>query len=559
MANPPAVADPNAETVLAKQAPVPRFFRDMNDDAFFADEASDEPSLRDGLSAGKLRVNIFQDDSFLADFNPLENVAYTGAICTAPKIPKAQRRLNHYEELGYDRAATTTPGDEKDYDLTLVKNHAEPSPNVDMYRARLADDPGNASVNAPRFPRRRFATWVDIALHEEFGGQEWDNYQIHVPASFHAHHAKITLLFGVGGDLNRHGVRHFLRNSTDTILINVPGTEGYRAEHTRLVRGERFTGKHWGVGITKAQIEYLLRRAEIEVPWEISVLAAFSTGYRGLYATLMNTRFPDDETWVEQDSPLPQHVTPIVGPRVRRKLPTGTLLGSALSDVKRLVIYDCLYRDDTAKIGKPNTLRDVLDRLARLAWKRSAKKPIDLLLYDATTAGSSQQLRPFDRQIDTLKLENSIRDTYQLDLRCLRQNLDVVTSPESVEWLAVIVCRLLREALTDEQIDPGFFHAKLDTKPYAGAKSTIMALIDRLGQPEWKRGTITSMDKGHGKHRSYREFLSPDERAIFKNAMELLRRDFITPFKLLAWRPGNLGEIAHDGLLVEFGWEGLIA
>ena len=564
MADPPVIsADPAGETPAAKQGDTPSFFRDMSRDAFLSDEASDTPStrkdgrgayVRDGSPVGKLRLSVFTKDEQLFDFNPLENLAYTGG----------KKISGGYEEVGFEGSTAPTAEDDFDHDGVLVDIEKEtPSPNAD---SRIyTEDPGNPSVNQPRFPRRKFTRWIDVALNEEFGGQEWSVYEIHVPDGFNAELAKITILFGVGGDLNRHGVRSFFKGSTDTIIINVPGTEGYRTdpanhEHIRPVRGDIFTGKHWGVGITREQIERLLKSANVTVPWEISVLAAFSTGYRGLYATIMNTRDVDDEIWVEDEDPsLPWCVTAMGMPDIRLKHPLGTYLGSAISNLKRLVIFDCLYQDDTAKVGKPNLLSGVLTHLAKLASKRGAASPIELLVYDATTAGSSKQLRPFDTQIDVLKLASDVKDTYKLDLRCLRQRKALATSPESIEWLGVIVCRLLREGLADELIDPAMFAAKLDTKNYKAAKPTIEALLARLGEPAWKRGTILSSDTGTSTQKSYREFFaSPAERTAFSNVMELLRRDFLTPFFLLAWPPGNLGEIAHDGLLIEFGWEGLL-
>ncbi len=53
----------------------------------------------------------------------------------------------------------------------------------------------------------------------ETPAEEWSVYEIHVPDGFNAELAKITILFGVGGDLNRHGVRSFFKGSTDTIVI----------------------------------------------------------------------------------------------------------------------------------------------------------------------------------------------------------------------------------------------------------------------------------------------------------------------------------------------------
>jgi hypothetical protein len=118
--------------------------------------------------------------------------------------------------------------------------------------------------------------------------------------------------------------------------------------------------------------------------------------------------------------------------------------------------------------------------------------------------------------------------------------------------------RLLNDALNDHLIDPTFFKQKLDTAPYRGAKEVINAMIARIGTGDWKRGKITSAATAQPGQKSYRSFLEAAERTPFRNTMGLLLRDFITPFLLLGWGAWNLGEVAHDGLLVEFAWEGLV-
>ncbi|MSP24801.1 MAG: hypothetical protein EXR75_06465 [Myxococcales bacterium] len=505
----------------------------------------------------------------LYDFNPLENLAYIGGVFDPEVLPPKPENQDWDEdevevenepprvikELGFPAGnAPTTAGDDEDLDKHIIKFEGKtPSPNAGP---PLETDPGNSTVNASKFPRRKLATWVHVAVNEEFGGQQWQRYEIFKPDSFSSDYAKITLLFGVGDDLYRHGVRHYLEATSDRIIIVVPGTEGYEWMHTRRVRGVGFKHKHWAVGITCAQIERLLSRAGVTALWEIDILAAFSTGYRGLYATIMNTRGPNQA----MDSPTTtsRDVVGAAETDDTPSLPSGTMLGPYLRNVKRLVVFDCLYRDDMLKIGTPNKLGDVLTRLTELADLRNAKKPIEFLLYDATTAGSSRALRPFDTQFKKLSVSDDVRDTYQLDLRFLRKSAKDPASPESVEWLAVIMSRLLKEALHDETIDPTVFDKRLGAPHYRGAKDVIKAMIARIGTDEWKRGNITSAATAQGGRKSFRDFLQPAERVPFTNIMNLLLRDFITPYKLLGWFAWNLGEVAHDGLLVEFAWEGLV-
>ena len=580
MADPPITAPPDAEAPVAKQGASPRFFRDGRRDAFFEDEAGSEPSKRrkngkpedrsfhydestsrqkpppPSVVVGKLHLLKYPKDEVLVDFNPLENLAYSGA-----KLVNADEdtKVESYQDMGGDDAGAATTkvnGDDDDWRIA-AKEQDKPSPNCVSGRKQ---DPGSLKLNDPKFGRRRFATWIDLAINEEFGGQEWSPYYIHKPESFSADEAKIPLLFGVGGDLTRHGVRHFFEQSTDTILINVAGTEGYMRK--RVIRGGFFKRKRWGVGITRAQIEELLSLAGVTVPWSISTLVAFSTGFRGLHATIMNTLTTDQET-VQYDpaagDPSESHPdAPPATPQDVKRVPGGTGLASALAKVSRVAIYDCLYRDDKPKVGQPNSLADVLNHLALLA-PHTADSQLQLLVYDVTSAGSSRNLRPFDARIDDLKLADDVRAQYALDLRSLRQKPENPDSPTRIEWLAIITCRLLKEALADEMIDPDAFDTTLDQARYKPSKELIHALIDRLGEPAWERGNVSSSESPPAGKTSYATFFADDdERKRFANVMGMLHTDFVQRYQLLGWGAWNLGEVAHDGLLVEFGWEALL-
>ncbi len=257
------------------------------------------------------------------------------------------------------------------------------------------------------------------------------------------------------------------------------------------------------MGITRAQIERLLETAGVTTPWEIDIVAAFSTGYRGLYATIMNTLLPDEEmvnpttttATVDGETATATDYTPAV--------PPGSMLGTKLANVQRLVIFDCLYRDDTVKVGTPNTLVDVLTRLTKLAPSRSAGSPIELLYYEATTAGSTDSYRPFGSNFAKLGVTDEVRAKYKLDFRALRESPANPASPEGIDWLAVIMSRLLNEALNDHLIDPAFFNQKLDTAPYRGAKDIIKGLIARIGTDDWKRGKITSAATAQAGQKSF--------------------------------------------------------
>ncbi len=166
---------------------------------------------------------------------------------------------------------------------------------------------------------------------------------------------------------------------------------------------------------------------------------------------------------------------------------------------------------------------------------------------------------PSTTEIADLKLADDVRAQYKLDLRSLRQTPADPDSTTRIEWLAIITCRLLKEALADEMLDPQAFDTTLDQARYKPSKALIHALIDRLGEPAWERGNVSSSESAPAGKTSYATFFADDdERKKFSNVMGMLHKDFVQRFMLLAWSPPNIGEVAHDGLLVEFGWEALL-
>jgi len=125
-----------------------------------------------------------------------------------------------------------------------------------------------------------------------------------------------------------------------------------------------------------------------------------------------------------------------------------------------------------------------------------------------------------------------------------------------IEWYALIVGRLLKEGVGDQTIDPQMFDATLDQPRYKSAKDLIKSLMAKLDTPAWKRGNVSSKQAPPAGKTSYTTFLeSDDQRRLFGNVMGMLHQDFIQKFELLGWGPPSIGEVAHDGLLVEFGWE----
>jgi hypothetical protein len=152
-------------------------------------------------------------------------------------------------------------------------------------------------------------------IEQRFGGDEdrkKKEYAIFVPDKARQQGqskaiAKVTLLFCVGAEINRHGLRSFFADSPDRVLITVPGVE---------VDTTRGLLKPWGVGITTEQIRQLLADAGVpNMEPEVRIIACYSTGYRGLNGTINNSLIPLDK-------------------------------------VERIIFYDALYRGDEPALPK---------------------------------------------------------------------------------------------------------------------------------------------------------------------------------------------------------------
>lgn len=157
---------------------------------------------------------------------------------------------------------------------------------------------------------------------------------------------QVRLLFGTGSEYYRHGVCGAVETSAQpTLLIVVTGIEpGYSIEFWNPANpGEKRTltaNNRWGVGITTAAIEKAIsRRYGRLISYDISVCAAFSTGYLGLQGSVGSAPFP---------------LFP-------------------LDRLERVVIFDCLY----------GSLKPALDRV------KAVKGSAHIIAYVVTEGGNS--------------------------------------------------------------------------------------------------------------------------------------------------------------------------
>ena len=97
--------------------------------------------------------------------------------------------------------------------------------------------------------------------------------------------AKVTLLYCVGSEINRHGLEIFFEALPDRVLISVPGREA----------GWVSPPAAWAIGITPDLIDQLFTTAGLATQqWQVEIMAGYSTGYRGVNGTINNGLIPLD-------------------------------------------------------------------------------------------------------------------------------------------------------------------------------------------------------------------------------------------------------------------------
>jgi hypothetical protein len=296
--------------------------------------------------------------------------------------------------------------------------------------------------------------------------------------------ACVSVLFGVGFEMNRHGLRSFFAARANRILIEVGGVESVPE-----------ASGPWGIGITDALIADLLTAAlGTAVPVTLDVLAAYSTGYRGLNGTVNN----------------------------------GLV---TLTRLSKLIFFDCLYRADTPKaasgaIMPPTRPAGAPAGSAFNTWRAvqtvtAAHAACRVIVYEVTPGGT-----PTDDR-GTLRVEIPSATIVKL-------------KPLNVELKTIILARLM-----DNGIKDGYF---TDRQVPAGLRAIIPLLP--------VRGTLMS-DAAPTVAGSIGAWAAHNAAAVraavggFAVAMELARKH-----RLLGW-PTPPTEFGHDGFLPEFGWEHL--
>jgi hypothetical protein len=172
--------------------------------------------------------------------------------------------------------------------------------------------------------------------------------------------AKVSLLFGVGPEVNLLGLGHFFETSPDRVLIVVSGREA----------GWISPAAAWAIGITSQQIDALFTATHLaKQKWQVEIIAGYSTGYRGVNGTINNKLVP-------------------------------------LGELKTVILYDALYDGSEPSPGGNTQL-----------MLKSLAAGVKVVVYDVTAPGTPH---PFEVKLPadaiTVDLKTNRHSFYALVL-----------------------------------------------------------------------------------------------------------------------------------------------
>ncbi len=335
---------------------------------------------------------------------------------------------------------------------------------------------------------------------------------------------KVSLLFGVERDLDNLGLRYYFEQVEDRVLINIPGREGVR--WSIGITGLEDVSR----GITVNQVKHFLDRIGIQnMPYKITTLAAYSTGYSSLNQTVNEDLIP-------------------------------------LQDVETVVYYDCVYRADkppipsgeapvTLSAAETNNGPDEVDashngsafntQRARKRLLDATSNNVNLVAYMATPGGS-----PLYKNSTISGSQYTVDIPTRIDLRAATPG-SPVTLMECL--FALTITRCLAYAQKEGQVNdtevPTTFKELRAGLPDRGQIASSTATL--RAKPGFSPAT-TLLDWGRA------------NAAKVKTA----QKDIDAALKLISSRelmyvggyptPSNAGGALHAALLPEFGWEFLL-
>lgn len=323
-------------------------------------------------------------------------------------------------------------------------------------------------------------------------GLPTEAYGIFKPPSFRAEKAKVTLLFNpTSGTYKRHGLRRYFDGSADRVLISIPGIE-------RNWPSAWAVGRAWGNGITADLIDQLFATVGLDgVPWDIDVIACYSTGFRGFNTTINNFATRPE------------------------------LLD--LRKVSTAIIYDAFYIGDEHPPG--NCTWRALDAL-----NTATGGAVRVAVYDVTRGGTPHEALHRKLHADLKSL---------LGLRFEIVGLSRFTGAV----YGLIFARMLEAAIAD-----GYFPASVLPTPM---QSLIAALPPRGALSSPMSPTFRTFPASKIPLETWARQNAADLAALSDAMKEHLRVDWISNdrYNLMGWGPGRVDSILHDGVIPDFGWE----
>ena len=315
--------------------------------------------------------------------------------------------------------------------------------------------------------------------------------------------AKVTILFAVGDQMNRHGLRSFFSHSDDSVLIEVPGIEGERP--------------NWGIGISDCQIAEMFAARKLKMDWELQILACYSTGYRGLLGTV-------SEQAVD------------------------------LTSIRKVIFYDCFYDGTDTQI----TTRNALERIRDETQKNG--NTLQVVIYDVTMGGTPNRnaiLTPgMSRIVIDLKSHRRNQEPILWRSTMLR---DLVYTRMFSEGLAAA------PALVKSSEIPGPYRDLIPLLPPRGTLLSMAYASEpppptQQSLPLNKKGATSIITPSLAEWAitpqvmSLRRQVGPYQEQV---------RDLIWRRCLMGWRPPSANNVEdralHDQFIPEFGWESMLA
>jgi hypothetical protein len=409
--------------------------------------------------------------------------------------------------------------------------------SMHLNRFRAAGAPRNQELKLPNLldpaVRKQLLQpqWVPFGKHgaqhtyRSYVGQKtWQAMRDALEAGDDSKELKVTLLFGAGSeggsDMDVAGLRYFLEQVDDRMLINVPGEERPRFDVgiSGLVDVDR--------GIPENQVERFIDLSQLKgIPYKITTLAAYSTGYGCLNQCVNEKLLP-------------------------------------LDDIETIVYYDCLYRADRPRLppgedpptlaaGEDNPGPDEIDA-SHPGSAYNTRRAIDAVLaanpataivaYAATLGGSPRYKHG--------------APSYMVDVPTL---IDLRTPPTDGDvsyaeaLYALVLTRCLDYAETEGLISSSDVpEAFGDLSWHLPKRGTVASSQEMLKAKGAFAPTTTLIDWG----RQYRDLVKAAQKQIDAAIGIIADRELMYPGGY-PWR-GNPSGALHHAMLPEFGWEYLV-